>query len=62
VTQIVVTLVFSIVMLLFMAWPAKLITDAVARKKPLKEHLYNTVLIGIDILLSLGVGLFLRFA
>ncbi len=58
--DIVVTLVFSIVMLLFMAYPAIKITEFIDSKKPLSQNIQNILIITITILLSLMVGLFLK--
>ena len=58
--DIVVTLVFSIVMLLFMAYPAIKITEFIDSKKPLQPNIKNILIISITILLSLMVGLFLK--
>jgi len=60
--DIVLTLVFSIVMLVFMAFPAMKIVDLIETKVKTGETMHNVLLIGITILLSLLVGLFLRFA
>ena len=60
--DIVLTLVFSIVMLLFMAFPAIKIVEAIEKITPLSEKLHNILQVLITILLSLSVGLFLKFA
>jgi hypothetical protein len=60
--DIVLTAVFSIVMLLFMAYPAKIISDIIAEKRTLSESAQATLTIVLTILFSLAVGLFLRFA
>ena len=60
--DIVITLVFSVVMLVFMAFPAMKITEWVKSKIALSDTWYNTLQIILIILLSLAVGLFLRFA
>ena len=60
--DIVLTLVFSIVMLLFMAFPAIKIVEAIEKIIPLSEKLHNILQVLITILLSLSVGLFLKFA
>ncbi len=60
--EIVLTLVFSIVMLVFMAFPAMKIVDAIGKITPLSEKLHNILQILVTILLSLAVGLFLKFA
>lgn len=58
----VLTLVFSIVMLVFMAFPAMKIVDFIETKIRVSEKVHNVLLIGMTILLSLLVGLFLKFA
>jgi len=60
--EIVLTLVFSVVMLVFMAFPATKIVDSIEKITPLSEKLHNILLILITIVLSLAVGLFLKFA
>ena len=58
--DIVITLVFSIVMLMFMAYPAIKIVDFIDSKKELSQKLKNTLTIVFTIILSLLVGLFLK--
>jgi len=60
--NIVLTLVFSIVMLVFMAFPAMKIVDFIETKTILSEKMRNILLISVTILLSLLIGLFLKFA
>ena len=60
--DIVLTLVFSIVMLMFTAFPAMKIVEWIDTKIPLSEKLYNILLISTTIFLSLCVGVFIRFA
>lgn len=60
-TNIVLTFVFSIVMLIFMIYPAMKITEIVEKKVMLSEAGRNVVIVILTILLSLGIGLFLRF-
>jgi hypothetical protein len=60
--DIVLTAVFSIVMLLFMAYPAKVVSDKIAAKYALSERTHTILIIIFTILLSLAIGLFLRFA
>ncbi len=59
--DLVLTLVFSIVMLLFMAFPAMKIVEWIEKKREIPETWHNILLFGMVILLSLFVGLFLRF-
>jgi hypothetical protein len=61
-TDIVITLVFSIVMLVFMAFPSMKIVEWIRPKSNYTERTYNTLQIVLTIVLSLIVGLFLRFA
>jgi len=60
--DIVLTLVFSVVMLVFMAFPAMKIVDFIETRITLSETMHNVMLIGTTILLSLLIGLFLKFA
>ena len=60
--DIVLTLVFSIVMLMFTAFPSMKIVEWIDTKIPLSEKLYNILLISTTIFLSLCVGVFIRFA
>jgi len=60
--DIILTLVFSIVMLVFMAFPAMKIVEWIETKKALSDTSHNILQILITIFLSLLVGLFLRFA
>jgi len=60
--DIVLTLVFSIVMLVFMAFPAMKIVDFIETKISVSEKVHNVLLVGMTILLSLLIGLFLKFA
>jgi len=57
---VVMTLVFSVVMLMFMAYPAMQIVAWIATHKPLSTQHRNILTVVITILLSLGVGLFLQ--
>ncbi len=60
--DIVLTLVFSIVMLVFMAFPAMKTTEWIESKTDIPEKWHNPLLIGMVIFLSLLVGIFLKFA
>ena len=60
--HIILTLTFSIVMLMFMAFPAMKIIEWLDSKIAIPKKWYNPLLIGTTILLSLLIGLFLRFA
>jgi len=61
VIDIVVTLVFAIVMLLFMAFPAIKIVEFLEPKLHLSQRAKNIFIIAVTIFLSLLVGLFLRY-
>jgi hypothetical protein len=61
VIDIVITLVFSIVMLLFMAYPAIKIVEYIDVKRPLSQKNKNILVVVTTILLSLIVGIFLRY-
>jgi len=60
--DLILTLVFSIVMLVFMAFPAMKIVEWIKTKVTLTDTWHNILQIIITIFLSLLVGLFLRFA
>jgi len=57
----VITLVFSIVMLLFMAFPAIKIVEFLEPKLKFSEKSKNVLIIVITIILSLLMGLFLKY-
>jgi len=58
--DIVITLVFSIVMLIFMAYPAMVSASFLVKKLNLnrKSHIYLTII--LTIIYSLIVGIFLK--
>ena len=60
--DIVITLVFSIVMLMFMIFPAMKITQWIDKTITPLEKWYNPVMFFLTLLLSLLIGLFLRYA
>jgi intracellular septation protein A len=60
--QIVITLVFSVVMLMFMAFPAMKIVEWLDSKFNIPEKWYNPLLISTTIFLSFCIALFLQFA
>ena len=60
--NIVLTLVFSIVMLVFMAFPAMKIVEGLEKIFTIPYKWKNTLLVLITIMLSLLIGLFLRYA
>ena len=59
--NIVLTLVFSVVMLLFMIFPAMKIVDWLEKQIPIRDTWHNPLLFAITLFLSLCIGLFLRF-
>jgi len=60
--DIVLTLVFSIVMLLFMSVPAMKLTTIMEEKWGLPERWHTSTVLSLTVLFSLIIGLFLRFA
>jgi hypothetical protein len=60
--NIILTLVFSIVMLMFMIFPAMKITEWIDSKVEIPEKWYNPLMLFTTLLLALAIGLFLRFA
>jgi len=59
---IVMTLIFSVVMLMFMAFPAMKIVEWIDNYKELSPKVQNILTIVITIILSLLVGIFLEIA
>ena len=59
--KIVIMLVFAIVMLIFMAYPAIKIAELIGHKLNLSQKNKNFLTIFLDILLSLIVGGFLEY-
>jgi len=59
---IVMTLIFSVVMMMFMAFPAMKIVEWIASKKKLSQTIQNRLVVVVTIILSLLVGIFLQFA
>jgi hypothetical protein len=60
--NIALTLVFSVVMLLFMIYPAMVVTGWLEEKMGMDEKWHNPVMLSLVVLFSLLIGLFLRFA
>jgi len=60
--NIVLILVFSIVMLVFMAYPAMKIVESINKVIPIPDKWHNLALVLTTIFLSLLIGLFLRYA
>jgi len=61
VVDLVITLVFSIVMLFFMLYPSMLIVDFIKKHMDISDGLERRLLIVITIALSISIGIFLRF-
>ena len=59
--DIVLTLVFSIVMLLFMVYPAMKIVEWLEERIAIPPRWHNALTFTIVILLSLLIGVFLRY-
>ncbi len=59
--NIVLTLTFSIVMLLFMIYPAMKIVEFIDSKISIPQKWHNPLVFGFVIVLSLLIGVFLRF-
>ncbi len=57
----IVTLVFSIVMLVFMGFPAMKIVQGIRTFIPMSQKKYDLFVILMTILLSLLIGLFLQY-
>ncbi|HIP61409.1 MAG TPA: hypothetical protein EYG98_02520 [Sulfurovum sp.] len=60
--DIILTLVFSVVMLFFMIFPAMKITAWIDDKKEIPKKWYNPIMFFITIILSMLIGVFLKFA
>lgn len=60
--NVVLTLVFSIVMLFFMIFPAMKITEWIDARYPIPKKYYTPVMLTVVVMLSLLIGIFLRYA
>jgi len=60
--DIVLTLVFSIVMLLFMSVPAMKISTMIQERWKLDDRWHTPMVLSFTVLFSLLIGIFLRFA
>jgi uncharacterized membrane protein YwzB len=58
--EIVITLIYSVVMLMFMAFPAIKIVEFINSKRELSIKTQNILIVIITIILSLAVGIFLN--
>jgi len=59
--HLVMTLIFSVVMLMFMAFPAIKIVKMIEKKRELSQKVKNNLTVIITVMLSLMIGLFLEF-
>jgi len=59
--NLVLTLTFSVVMLLFMVFPAMKIVEWIEKRISISAKWHNPLLFAVVIVLSLGIGVFLRF-
>jgi hypothetical protein len=59
--DIVITLVFSIVMLMFMAFPAIKIVEFIDSKTKLSQNSKNILTVVITIILSITIGIYLKY-
>lgn len=60
-SPLLMTLVSSIVMLMFMAFPAMKIVEWFASKKKLTQESQNILIVTVTIILSIMVGVFLNY-
>ena len=60
-SPLLMTLVSSIVMLMFMAFPAMKIVEWFASKKKLTQESQNILIVTLTIILSIMVGVFLNY-
>jgi len=60
--DIVLTLVFSVVMLVIMIFPAMKITEWIESKLDIPDRWHNPLMLSLTVILSLAIGVFLRFA
>lgn len=59
--DIVLTLVFSIVMILFMSYPAMVLSNFIEDKLSLPEKWHTPLVISFTFIFSLAIGIYLRF-
>ncbi len=59
--HIVITLVFSIVMLFFMLYPSMVIVEFISKHMNISEKVEKILLIVITITLSIAIGIFLNY-
>jgi len=58
--EIVITLIYSVVMLMFMAFPAIKIVEFINSKRELSSKTQNILIVVITVILSLAIGIFLH--
>jgi len=59
--DIILTLVFSIVMLLFMIFPAMKTVEIMEKRISISEKWHNLLIFALTLFFSLLIGVFLRF-
>ena len=60
--NVVLTLVFSVVMLIFMIFPAMKIVEWIEKRVQISEKWHNPLLMLVVVMLSISIGLFLKLA
>ena len=60
-SPLLMTLTFSVVMLMFMAFPAMKIVEWISSKKDLSQEIQNIFIVVLTIILSLMIGVFLNY-
>jgi tellurite resistance protein TehA-like permease len=60
--NIILTLVFSVVMLIFMVFPAMKIVEWIEKRVEISDKWHNPLLLLVVALLSLSIGVFLKLA
>lgn len=60
-TDLVLTLVFSVVMLLFMSYPAMRLSEWIEERMGLEPKWHKLLVISLTVIFSLLIGLYLRF-
>jgi len=60
-SPLLMTLIFSVVMLMFMAFPAMKIVEWISLKQKLSKKVQNNLTITLTVILSILVGIFLNY-
>jgi len=60
-SPILMTLIFTVVMLMFMAFPAMKIVEWISLKQKLSKKVQNNLTITLTVILSIMVGIFLNY-